>query len=533
MLAIYPLIIVPTSLGFFEFPNYIILAVFSVLALFFLARDKASLAYKHTFLFLSLFFVFAIISTVLAIDPMKAWAGSHRYTGLSTYLFCIILFFLAYSHISNQDNTYYQNKQHFLLNGMIICASLVSFLALINHFVFNLSLHKTFDLFFKTYGTMGNRNFLGTYTVFILPASIMLYMYHQKKLYLLSTALIYGALVVSLTRGAWIAFALTFVIILFYAVKYLKKPKQALHIIMIIIFMTLVLLPTNNRISSRFSTIPKEIKSAVQLEDSAGSKRMYIWKETAKLIPQYWAFGMGPDNLEYADIRTSKNVIADKAHNIYLEILVTMGVFALFSYLFFLSYFIRYWKGKYEFLFSIMILTYLIQGLFNIDVVMVMPLFWIILGLSLANNQNLHCDITSNSDDLVANNIKKKNRGKKSIFQYIFFAAITVFIIFIIILLFYPRHGTVEVPGGGVYTGQLKGYTFHGQGTWEAEIGTIYKGEFKNGSFHGFGIMTYPNGAQYIGEFFKGMLHGQGKMIFPDGKVMEGKWIQGVFQEED
>ena len=32
-----------------------------------------------------------------------------------------------------------------------------------------------------------------------------------------------------------------------------------------------------------------------------------------------------------------------------------------------------------------MILTYLIQGFFNIDVIMVLPLFWIILGLSQAN----------------------------------------------------------------------------------------------------------------------------------------------------
>ena len=32
-----------------------------------------------------------------------------------------------------------------------------------------------------------------------------------------------------------------------------------------------------------------------------------------------------------------------------------------------------------------MITTYLVQGFFNIDVIMVMPLFWIIMGFSLGN----------------------------------------------------------------------------------------------------------------------------------------------------
>lgn len=36
-------------------------------------------------------------------------------------------------------------------------------------------------------------------------------------------------------------------------------------------------------------------------------------------------------------------------------------------------------------MFFSMIFTYLIQGFFNIDVIMVLPLFWIILGLYQAN----------------------------------------------------------------------------------------------------------------------------------------------------
>ena len=49
------------------------------------------------------------------------------------------------------------------------------------------------------------------------------------------------------------------------------------------------------------------------------------------------------------------------------------------------GFFLRSWKDETGLLFFIMILIYLIQGFANIDVVAVMPLFWITLGLSRAH----------------------------------------------------------------------------------------------------------------------------------------------------
>lgn len=57
--------------------------------------------------------------------------------------------------------------------------------------------------------------------------------------------------------------------------------------------------------------------------------------------------------------------------------------------------------------------------------------------------------------------------------------------------------------GEGIYTGQLKGMTFHGYGTYVSyEIGGVsYEGEWKDGVFHGQGMMTFANGATLSGEF--------------------------------
>ena len=61
-----------------------------------------------------------------------------------------------------------------------------------------------------------------------------------------------------------------------------------------------------------------------------------LWKETIKIVPKYLIHGVGIDNfgnvLYGKPIRSTK-FIFDKAHNEYLQILVTMGIFSLISYL--------------------------------------------------------------------------------------------------------------------------------------------------------------------------------------------------------
>ena len=167
--------------------------------------------------------------------------------------------------------------------------------------------------------------------------------------------------------------------------------KRFVYIFISLLLVTLILLPTENGVLyKRAASIPNNISSGIMLEDSAGSARMYIWKQTIKLIPKYWLFGIGPDNLIYSGIILNRTAV-DKAHDIYLEMFITMGVFTLFSYLLFLSTFIKknITKDENVFVLSLMILTYLIQGFFNIDVIMVLPYFWIVLGLYVANERKI------------------------------------------------------------------------------------------------------------------------------------------------
>lgn len=382
MVAVYPLIVIPYQLprnleiiapvSYFYAPRYVVLMVVSMIALFLVHKDRVRLNHPAA-LPLGLFFLFALLSTVLAPVKETAWFGLPlRYTGFSTYFCCIILFVLA-TQTEHDDR---------LLKSAVWCCVIISILSLLQFFGLNLVPHEPFREGMVSYGTMGNPNFLGTYTAFLLPAAILLYIYTKKRCWLLASSCIYGGMLVSLTRGVWMAAFLGFLIIVWHCIKNRDFRKSLINIVIAFMIVTAVLLPFHNgMILTRSSSIEGELQKGIKLEESAGSSRMLIWRETIKLLPDNWVFGIGPDHLNYFGVFFSGKT-ADKAHNIYLEIAVTMGAFTLLAYLAFLSFFLWLQKNEKGFLFFVMIFVYLIQGFFNIDVVMVMPVFWIILGLA-------------------------------------------------------------------------------------------------------------------------------------------------------
>ena len=141
----------------------------------------------------------------------------------------------------------------------------------------------------------------------------------------------------------------------------------------------------------------KEI-TKLNFDDNYGTKRMYIWKSTLKVVPKYILHGVGIDNFVYAfdgKILTRKYMkngkvqyrVYDKAHNEYLQILITEGIFALIFYLLFYGFIVFYGiknsvLTKKVFL-ILPIIGYLIQAFFNISVIEVAPIFFISLGLSI------------------------------------------------------------------------------------------------------------------------------------------------------
>jgi putative inorganic carbon (HCO3(-)) transporter len=129
------------------------------------------------------------------------------------------------------------------------------------------------------------------------------------------------------------------------------------------------------------------------LDDDFGSARGWIWKRGIVALFNYPILGTGPDTFLYAlgeDLYNESveryGVFFDKAHNIFLQIAVCMGLPALLGYLVFLGHtFVTAVKKAFErpllLAFGAAALSYAIQSFFCVEVPITTPLVWVCFGI--------------------------------------------------------------------------------------------------------------------------------------------------------
>jgi O-antigen ligase len=130
-----------------------------------------------------------------------------------------------------------------------------------------------------------------------------------------------------------------------------------------------------------------------RLSDDFGSNRGWIWRNAIEVIPDNPIFGTGPDTFYHA-LGAERQAEAfelhgfthDRAHNMFLQIAVCMGIPALIAYLIFLgSVFIPAIKRAFNrpilFAFGAAALSYVIQSFFAVGTAITTPLLWIALGV--------------------------------------------------------------------------------------------------------------------------------------------------------
>ena len=136
-----------------------------------------------------------------------------------------------------------------------------------------------------------------------------------------------------------------------------------------------------------------------------GTGRLYIWRETVKLIRARPFFGYGMDTITYnfPQMSTDKvsglgqyRIFVTKPHNIFLGYAYGAGIPALLVFLLlnvlavirFLSYFIYCRKNSKPvsvtvLCFAMAWTAYLVQGLVNDDLIATTPIWWTIFGIGL------------------------------------------------------------------------------------------------------------------------------------------------------
>ena len=367
--------------------GYIVLLGINILIILILFFKKKYIKNKID-IFLLLIIIFAIISTIFAYKPEKALFGEFlRYEGLFSICYYITLLFIT-SFIKKEDRKYIVHA--ILIFGLVQCLY---------------SYCQKFDLFnVKTridqgyrwaVGFTGNRNFFGTLMVICIGYSMGLYIESKNKfkigLYLLLTFLFCVGVLFSKTRSCFISLIFMMIILLIYAIKK-KSIMKYIVLVFILGFSIFLLQILNFEPMSRFVVSANNTTQNTSTSSSSAyltSNRIKLWKETLEVVPKYLIHGVGIDSfaniIDGRAIRSQRGYY-DKAHNEYLQILITMGIFSLISYL--LLHFLAIKNGiKNKELYLVLpIIGYIVQAQFNISIIEVAPLFYIALGLLVYRN---------------------------------------------------------------------------------------------------------------------------------------------------
>ncbi len=177
--------------------------------------------------------------------------------------------------------------------------------------------------------TFGNPNI---YAVFLLVATVfsVTFTFDKSKrnhiAYYASASLInLSALVLTWTRGAWIAIVLT--TLGFIVIRSRRTPK--------LLLLPIALLPVGMLLIPK--SIIERFLSAFNSGDSSVSSRLSIWRSSLRIIADRPLIGTGVGDaafseefLKYAE----DSVTAPHSHNLFLEIGCELGIFALLLFVF-------------------------------------------------------------------------------------------------------------------------------------------------------------------------------------------------------
>ena len=361
-------------------------------------------------LLILLLVVFGIISTLFAIDVNASLFGfAGRYEGL----FQIMTYYILFLNCKNIG----EDKLAKILVWLIIFVGVIHAFYGILQF-FDIEYVFGYEIIRNRYYSTGfevNPNFYGSLMMIALSLSMTIYFLKENKiisiLTLLTTSVIFmGFLCSGCMSVAVSLFFLIILLVIIFCILKLDFKKTLIKGLLLIICFVASYLSFNKydngyymfQIGKTTSEIGKTLNG--DMNGIYGSGRIHIWTETLRVVPKNLLTGVGIDNFYYAfgkrnliDIKS--RLVVDKAHNEYLQKLITEGIFSCGAYLtlifmIFIKSIIKIIKNKKNYNYGHIALflcftTYCIQAFFNISVISVAPIFYIVMGMLCSFNKDV------------------------------------------------------------------------------------------------------------------------------------------------
>jgi len=350
------------------------------------------------------FIAILTLSTVFSADIYTSVVGAWtRHEGYLTWLGYLSVFYFFYRLINYND--FSPEK---LMKNLFVVSAVISIYGILQHFDYDfISLIVPWESPTSSIAFFDNPNFYGTYLVLTMGIGMGFYLKVTGKkpllFYGIVLTLMTSVLLYTNTRSAWIGLA---IVALFYTFTIVKQYKLWKKWVVLLLAMGIMAVGINASEGNRYlGKIFITIEESGDLLDDGltgheGSSRLIIWQKDLTILDDYFWIGSGvdthaivfpatPDELEkYFNNRT---IMVDKAHNEYLQIAVTLGIPALLIYLMLLLLIYRKAINALKIAENNQILIilkllaiitgYLVQALFNISVVSVAPIFWMLLGI--------------------------------------------------------------------------------------------------------------------------------------------------------
>ena len=218
--------------------------------------------------------------------------------------------------------------------AMVASATIVSCMAIVQY-IFGRLNRSTLDLryFSNIKGRVtvifGNANLLGFYLAMVFPLALYFLLQTsglKKKILPFCSCLAFlFAIVFTWSRGAWLALLVSLLVFL---LIYTRKTLRYLVLLLLATPLAVFWLPDSVR--QRFLSIGS-------FSDSSVAYRLYTWKGTWQAIKEYFVSGVGYGDEAYAQIYPafaySGMETAPHSHNLFLQILFSLGIFGLLIFL--------------------------------------------------------------------------------------------------------------------------------------------------------------------------------------------------------
>lgn len=409
------------------------------------------------FLFLGIlaFYIFSLaMSLFFSVDIEKSWFGSYnRRQGMETILYYILFFVLLFLNLNS-------NRLRRLIYGAVLSSLFMCVYGLVQYFGLDpLSWMESTQM--RITSTTGQPNIFAANLLLMWPLTIYLFLSVRRAIFKIFLFVLLAIQVFCLFQTYSLSAALglggaslvTLFVFLYQgfvwkrkeetavtSIKIDKRKVSAKKILTVAGVFLVILIPLFFTFQTGNNWILRQkLNSFMNLNGGSTSVRLDLYKISLGAIGQKIWFGYGLENQDDAlvpfyrrdfAIHNNVNVMHDRAHNIFLDTLLTSGLLGLVAYLSLFLFFIaivcgNIYRGKeivlnYAILFAA--IAYFVSLLFNFSFVVGEFYFWMLLAMAIS----LRIGFLDEDDEINKEEVMGRGRIFLISFFILFMAAVFV-----------------------------------------------------------------------------------------------------------